>query len=123
MANCNTCFEDYVCKCIPYNDVLTINTFVPAGTYTFLITDKFGNKYTGDATRNADGTLEIAIAHLPDGLINPFSGQFTIQIFDNETCNSPVPLPLVRNYDCITIEAVGGNSDKSNIGCENPFVS
>src|SRR6476620_4066207 len=115
--SCKTCFEDYICKCVPYDEVITIKTYLPAGEYTFVLTDSAGRKFSGVATRISGGSLEIAIADLPDGLLTEFSGEFKIEIFNDETCNKPLNLPIVSQYDCITISVSGGTIDKSSIGC------
>lgn len=120
---CNTCFEDYVCKCIPYEDVITINTYLPAGTYSFIVTDKTGNKYSGVATRTAEGTIEIAVSLFPDGFFTEFSGNFDLQLFNDESCNRPLNIPLVKQYDCINFNIIGGTIEKNTIGCPNPFLA
>jgi hypothetical protein len=119
--SCKTCFEDYICKCVPYDEVIVIRTNVDEGIYTFIITDSSGRKFTGPATRTGSGSLEIAIADLPEGLLTEFSGDFSIQIFNEEACNTPVALPLVKEYDCISLSIVGGTIEKNTIGCANPF--
>lgn len=117
--SCKSCFTDYICHCIPYNDFIKINTaLTPASTYNWIITDKFDNKYVGSVESEADGTLEIPIAGLPDGFLTEFGGTFKIEIQDDEC--STLKIPLIKKYDCIEIEVKGGNSDKNEIGCQFP---
>lgn len=114
---CNNCFPDWICKCVPYNDFIVINTNVPAGLYTFKITDKFDNVYEGLAERQDNGTLEIAISDFPEGFWGEFSGVKTLHIYEYGGCN-PISIPLAMRYNCIEIETKGGNSEKNTIGCE-----
>lgn len=113
---CNTCFDDWICKCVPYNDFILLNTNVPVGDYTYILTDKTDKKYSGTATREADGTLTIPIADFPDGFFTEFSGSFLIQIFTDEGC-TPVPILLAKKYDCVELIVNGGTFEKNEIGC------
>jgi hypothetical protein len=121
--SCKCCFEDYICKCVPYDEVIVINTFVPLGNYTFIVTDSAGRKFSGAATRTAEGSLELAIVDFPDGFFTEFSGEMDIQIFAEDACNSPVKLPIVKEYDCINLSIVGGTIEKNTVGCVNPFLA
>lgn len=115
--SCNQCFTDYICHCVPYDDFIKINTaLTPSAVYTWVITDKFDNQYSGQVTAETDGTLEIPIAGLPDGLLTQFGGKFTIQIQDGDCAT--LKIPLAKKYDCIEIEIKGGNRGKNEIGCE-----
>lgn len=114
--SCKSCFTDYICHCIPYNDFIKINTaLTPASTYNWIITDKFENQYSGSVVAENDGTLEIPIAGLPDGLLTQFGGTFKIEIQDDE-CSS-LKIPIAKKYDCIEIEVKGGSREKNEIGC------
>lgn len=113
--SCKCCFEDFICHCVPYDDVITINTaLIPGQALSWVITDKFENEYQGDITVEDDGTVDIPIAALPDGLLNQFAGSFKIQLFDG--CKA-IPFPLAQNYDCIVIDVKGGSREKNTIGC------
>lgn len=120
--SCNTCFDDWLCKCIPYDSILTIHTVVPDGEYTVRVTDSAGSKFDAQATRNGSGALEINISDFPDGLFTAPGNVVKIEFFEstNEGCIT-LKLPLVRYYDCITIETSGGNVNKEEIGCEWPI--
>jgi hypothetical protein len=115
--NCKTCFEDWICKCVPYSDVITINTNVEAGLYEYKITDKFGAVYQGIAERTVEGKLEIPIADFPDGFWGEFGGAKTLQIYEYGGCN-PISIPLALMVDCIDIDVRGGNAEKNTIGCD-----
>lgn len=116
--SCNTLFSDYVCKCIPYDDFIQINTsLTPSAPYTWILTDKFGDEYSGDVAAELDGTLQIPIADLPDGLINQYGGRFLIQIQETGGCG-PINFPLAKMYDRVELEVRGGTHEKNTIGCE-----
>lgn len=117
MANCQCCFEDTICHCIPYDDVIRINTQLsPSETYTWVITDKFENEYSGSVEAEPDGSVEIPIAALPDGLINQFGGKYLLR-FEDGNCGG-VKVPLAKKYDCIEFTVIGGTRQKNEIGCE-----
>lgn len=114
--SCNTCFTDWICKCVPYNDVIVINTNVEAGMYEYKVTDHFGATYQGIAERTSDGKLEIAIADFPDGFWSVDSGVKKIQIYQYGGC-SPINIPVTMEVDCIEVVVRNGNSEKNTIGC------
>lgn len=118
MENCNCCFNDFLAKC---ETEVVINTNLTAfASYRWVITDKFGNKYEGDATAGAEGGLTIPVAELPSGMLTQYSGEFTLQIYDS-TCG-PIKFYLTGEYDCVTFNIVGGTFVKNEIGCENTCI-
>lgn len=115
--SCSCCFSDHICHCIPYDDVIRINTSVtPGATYTWIITDKLDNEYSGEVIAESDGKIEIPLSALPDGLINQFGGKYKLR-FEDGGC-SPISIPLAKEYDCIEFTVKGGNREKNDIGCE-----
>lgn len=119
--NCQNIFSDFIVQC---PDSIKINSYLdPATEYKWVITDKFDKQYSGFATTDADGHLEIPVDELPDGLLTSFSGQFKLEIFSTtgvygqEQCDK-VFIPLAKNYDSIVFEVKAGNNIKDNIGCE-----
>lgn len=116
---CNIYFDDWICKCVPYSDVIILNTNVEAGSYTYILTDKNEHKYSGVATREADGTLTIPISDFPDGFFTPYSGSFKIEIFTDEGCTR-IPILLAKKYDAIEMIVNGGTVEKNEIGCPLP---
>jgi hypothetical protein len=116
--SCNCLFSDHICKCIPYDDFIHINTsLTPAGSYTWIITDKFGHEYSGTVTAELDGTLQIPIAQLPDGMMSQYAGRFLIQLQDADACGA-LNFPMTKMYDGIELEVRGGTHEKNTIGCE-----
>jgi hypothetical protein len=114
---CNT-FSDWVCHCIPYDDTITLNTSVePDTAYTWVITDKFRNRYSGDVTSEADGKIVIPIAALPDGLLNQFGGVFVLELEGPGSCG-PIKFPMTQMVELVNIEVHGGTQEKNTIGCE-----
>lgn len=121
--NCKCCFEDYICKCVPYGSTITLNSFLtPLHEYTYVITDKFANKYTGTAISDNLGHLEINTADVPEGFFTEFSGHFKLEIMDSDKC-TPINFLMVGEYGCVEFDVVGGTTDKDFLGCEIPDVS
>jgi hypothetical protein len=103
MLNCNCCFSDYLAKCN-----LAIQVYAqlsPLTDYTWVITDKFGNKYQGDVTTDSNGFWEIPVDELPAGLLTQYSGEFTLQV-QGAGCK-PVKFKVAQEYDCINFTIKG----------------
>lgn len=115
--SCYTCFTDWICKCVPYNEVITINTNVEAGMYEYKITDKFGAVYQGIADRTDEGKLEIPISDFPDGFWGEFGGSKKMEIYQYGGC-SPISIPLAVQVSCIEVDVKGGINEKNTIGCD-----
>lgn len=114
LTTCSDAFYDYLVDC---DETLRVNAvFIPLTPYTWVITDKFGNEYSGSVTTDADGQMDIAVADLPDGLLNPYSGTFTLRIQDTE-CQW-LPLKMMKVYDSVVFEVKGGTRPKNTLGCE-----
>lgn len=114
--SCNSCYTDYVCHCIPYDDVIIINTrLTPGDTITWVLTDKFDNDYSGEVQVESDGTVHIPVAGLPDGLLTQFGGVFKLRLQDGDC--APMTFPMTAMYDCIELTVKGGNHHKNTVGC------
>jgi len=110
---CSTCFTDYISNC---DEFVKINTILHAvADYKWVLTDKFGKKYSGDVTSNADGGIVIDTADLPAGFLNNYAGDFILEIQD-ATCK-PIKFLLASEYDCINFTVTGGTLVKNEIGC------
>lgn len=112
--NCNCCFTDYIAKCN-----LAIQVYAqlaPLSDYIWIITDKFGNKYQGEFTTDADGFWEIPVDQLPSGLLTQYSGEFTLQVQDSGC--KPVKFKIAAEYDCVNFTVKGGTYEKDTIGCD-----
>jgi hypothetical protein len=112
--NCNSCFRDYLAKCN-----LSIQVYAqltPLSDYRWIITDKFGNKYQGEFTTDADGFWEIAVSDLPPGMLTQYSGDFTLQVQDSGC--KPVKFKIAQEYSCINFGINGGNYEKDTLGCD-----
>lgn len=114
LTTCSDAFYDYLVDC---DETLRVNAvFIPTTQYTWVITDKFGNEYSGSVTTDADGQMDIEVADLPEGLLNPYSGTFTLRIQDTE-CQW-LPLKMMKVYDSVVFEVKGGTRSKNSLGCE-----
>lgn len=112
--NCNiSCFQDYLAKCN-----LAIQVYAqlsPLTDYTWVITDKFGNKYQADFTTDADGFWQIQVSDLPPGMLTQYSGDFTLEVMDSGC--KPIKFKVAQEYDCINFHIKGGNYEKASLGC------
>ena len=114
MSSCACCFEDYLAKC---NTEITVYAKLsPTTDYRWVITDKNDKKYEGDFTTDADGFWVIPVDQLPPGLLTEYSGQFTLQVYD-DGCK-PVKFLIAQEHDCIDFTVKGGTFVKENLGCE-----
>jgi len=112
--NCNPCFQDYLAKCN-----LAIQVYAqlsPLSDYTWIITNKFGNKYQGEFTTDSDGFWQIQVSDLPPGMLTQYSGDFTLQVQDSGC--KPVKFKVAQEYDCINFHIKGGNYEKDTLGCD-----
>jgi hypothetical protein len=113
MHNCNCCFTDFIAKC---NTSLQVYAQLsPLTDYTWVISDKFGNKYQGEFTTDANGFWEIPVDELPSGLLTQYSGEFTLQVQD--TGCKPVKFKIAQEHDCINFTVKGGTYEKDTLGC------
>lgn len=120
--SCIKCFEDWICKCVPYGSAITMNSYLtPLTQYTYVITDKFDNKYSGTAITDAFGHIEIDTADLPEGMLNEHAGNFKLEIMD-ESCK-PINFIMASEYSCVEFSVKGGTLNKDEIGCDIPNAS
>jgi len=115
---CNSCYEDFLCKCVPYDSVVTINTSVPDGDYMVRLTDTNGNKFDATAEKVTDG-VSFNVHDFPDGFISGPGNEFTLEVFKVDAPGSctPITIPMVSFVNCIKVNIIGGSVDKSSIGC------
>lgn len=119
MNSCNCCFTDFLAKC---EEEIVINATLSPGTaYRWAITDKFEHKYEGAATAGANGELTIPVEDLPPGLLTNYSGDFLLQVYDDQSCG-PIRFKMVGEYDCISFYVKGGTFVKNELGCDNVCV-
>lgn len=114
MVNCDCCFTDFLAKC--NLSIYVYAQLTPLSDYTWIITDKFGNKYQGEFTTDSDGFWQIPVDQLPSGLLTQHSGEFTLQVQDSGC--KPVKFKVAQEYDCINFTVKGGTYEKDTIGCD-----
>lgn len=113
---CTTCYSDYISCGVETIEVK--GTLLPDTDYTWILTSPTGAKYSGDVTTDADGKFELDVTSLPDDLLNPYAGIFTLQV-QTADC-SPASWndsAYCDKYDCIQFVAVSGNYVKATLGC------
>lgn len=113
---CDTCFPDFIAKC---NEAIRVFAQLPAlaayESYKWVITDKFDKSYEGSFQVDENGFWEIPVDDLPEGLLTEYSGQFSLQVYD-DACK-PVKFKIAQEYDCIRFNVKGGTFEKDYIGC------
>lgn len=114
MSTCACCFTDYIAKC--NTDITVYAQLSPLTQYTWIITDKFTNKYSGSFTTDSDGFWSIPVDELPSGLLTQYSGLFTLEVQDSGC--KPVKFKLAQEYDCIDFTVKGGTYEKDTLGCD-----
>jgi len=114
MTSCACCFTDFIAKC--NLELQVYAQLTPLSDYRWIITDKFGKKYQGDFTTDADGFWVIPVDQLPAGLLTEFSGQFSLEVQDSGC--KPVKFKIAQEYDCIDFTVKGGTYEKNTLGCD-----
>lgn len=112
--SCTTCFTDYIAKC--NLELQVYAQLAPLSDFTWIITDKFGNKYQGNFTTDENGFWEIPVDQLPPGLLTQYSGLFTLEVQDSGC--KPVKFKVAQEYDCIEFTVKGGTYEKNTLGCD-----
>lgn len=89
-----------------------ISSIVNFQNYWYKITDKFGNIYTGECTPSYSNSTAFIIdpADLPDNLLNPYAGAFTLQVVN------PYDVPQSFSfggqlYGCVSMEFYNETGD------------
>ncbi len=80
-----------------------------------------GAKYSGEVTTNENGNFTIPVSALPDGLLNPYAGIFTLTVQANDAyqCNSSTwnDSAYCDSYTCISFDVRNGDHVKNTLGC------
>lgn len=117
MSSCNSnSFTDFIARC---TDAIRVYAQLdPFTNYSWVIEDKFGNKYKGNFTTDTEGFWEIPVddTALPPGMFTEYSGTFKITVLDATSCK-PVKFKMASDYSEISFEVSGGNMIKDNLGC------
>jgi len=115
--DCTPCYKDHI-SC--GNDtIMVLGTLTADTEYKWILSNK-GANYSGIATTDANGNFTIDVADLPNGLLNPYAGEFNLQVVTaDDYCiqstwnNSAYCIP----YTCISFEVVNGTDVKNTLGC------
>lgn len=104
---CRECFKVSVMEC----EDLLISLGLAADTeFTWSITDKFNTVYAGDVTTDGAGEFIIELDDLPPSLLNPFAGNFLLQVFNTD--HEAVPFNLNgQEYTCIDLTVFAGQGN------------
>ena len=110
---CCSCFPDFLGRCP--DEITVYAQLQPTTMYTWVVTDKHNNQYSGSFTTDVDGFWTIPVDELPAGLLTEFSGHFKLEVLD-QACK-PVKFKVAQEYTCIDFEIKGGTRVKDNLGC------
>jgi len=109
------CFKDYVIGSPTEVDINVI--LEPLTTYTWELSDGYGNYYYQDFTTDANGAGLLDMSILPAGFANPTQAPLTIRVkTDIDDC-AHVLLPIVQNFDCIEMSFRQGLNGKDFVAC------
>jgi hypothetical protein len=110
---CPACYQDYISEC---SIGFVINAGLTADTdYSALITDKFNHKYKIDFTTDGAGIGYVYLEGIPEGLLNPYSGIFKVEILDVEW--NKVQMTINGDtYTCIEFDVHGEVYSKTWLG-------
>ena len=111
---CDKCFIDYLVDC--QDEIRVYAQLQPLHDYTWIITDKFDNQYSGVFSTDTDGFWIIPVYDLPEGLLTQYSGEFTLQV-QGDGCK-PVNFKIAQEYDCVRFTIKGGTRVKEILGCD-----
>lgn len=114
MAECSTCFTDFLAKCT--DEITVYAQLSPLTEYTWIITDKFSKRYSNLFTTDSDGFWSIPVEDLPAGLLTEYSGLFTLEVMDSGC--KPVRMKIAQQYSCIDFVVKGGTQEKDTLGCD-----
>ncbi len=107
-------FHDYLAKCT--SEITVYAQLSPLTTYSWIITDKFGNKYSREFDTDSNGFWEIDVVYLPEGLLSQYGGGYVLEV-QGSNCK-PVKFKIASEYDRIEFDLHGGNYEKNNLGCD-----
>lgn len=119
---CETCFHSQIPSCA--DEIIVDAALTPATDYKWVITDKFGNKYTATETTDGTGLLTIdVVADLPEGLLTEHAGDFLLEIFDTNDVIQEFTYDTV-DYSCINFSVFNATGDfTANIPSPNVTVT
>lgn len=116
-TDCIPCYQDHI-SC--GNETITVLGLLAADTeYKWILTNK-GAKYSGIVITDTDGSFIIDVSTLPDGLLNPYAGIFTLEVVTADdyciqgTWNDSA---YCEPYTCISFEVINGTDVKNTLGC------
>lgn len=115
---CTPCYQDWI-SC--GNETINVVGILEPDTAYIWVLENKGAKYSGEVTTNSDGTFTIVVADLPDALLNPYAGKFTLTVKANDAyqCSTVTwnDSAYCDSYACIEFEVRNGTAVKNTLGC------
>lgn len=116
-VNCDECYE------VSRSDssLNFIYGLTPSTQYYLWVIDKFRNVYKNLFTSGVDGSFDIDLTDYPDGMFNPYAGDFEVFISSDVAGDTVIPLTVYATpYNCLILTI----SSATEISCSpNPRSS
>lgn len=113
---CPKCFEFTLSDCL--ETFIVDGGLLPDTTYFYRVTDKFGNKYSGEVETDNEGKFSMTVADFPYGLFTAYSGSFTLELSLTQIPFSPVNFWLCDvEYPCILFSFGKADATWNTIYC------
>lgn len=113
---CEKCYTDYISCGV--DGIYVQGTLLPETDYTWILTTPMGAKYHGTVTTDADGFFVIDTSLMPNGMLNPYAGNFTLEV-QTGTCSPGTwnDSAYCTAYTCIDFDVKNGDQGKNTLGC------
>lgn len=102
--------SDLSCGCYVANPLpwccenIKIPQLNTGATYKAVITDHFNIQYEQGSLSVVNGYATIDVTQLQEGIFNPFSGSYKLQVYNMLDLSTPVNFVFGSNtYDCIQL--------------------
>lgn len=103
LLNCPTCYRITLADCF---EKITVKAGLGAAeTFFYRITDKFGNRYSGEVLTDEQGYFEISASDFVPAFFNPHAGTFELQVFKAVQNCEPETLSFCDvEYTCVRMD-------------------
>lgn len=109
--SCNSCYEISLPAC---RDIIAVKLGLAADSqFTWVITDKFGNKYSEEVTTDGSGNFEVDTTELPDELFNAYAGKFILTIINSGDQTQAFEINDTE-YSCIAMSFHESDKDEAD---------
>lgn len=110
---CNNVYKDYI-NC-GVDDIVIDAGLTQGEVYKIVISTPQLSIYQFPLTADVFGDLTLSVSSLPNGMLNPYAGPFTLSI--GTSCD---PFLFCDFYKYIQFDVVNGNQAKNTLSCCAP---